>query len=134
MQFISTSLPAPSKGRSFQGIKKQVVPDLSMSLQEILTRFTRGEAVPVGRDGNFDENADTDDSVDYEKLAKADLVDKEEHYNKLEEVKKAYEKQEKVKAKKKHEKEEADKKAAFEARVMAEAEKLAQGKGNLPNA
>lgn len=131
MQYRSYAIPKPSKGRSFVGIKSQLVPDQSMSLKEILTRFTRGESVPVGHTGQFDENADSEDSIDYEKLAHADLVDKEEHYRKLEDVKIRYEKQEKAKAKKKREKDEADQKAAYEARVLAEAEKLANAKQKL---
>lgn len=128
MRFISLSIPKPSKGQSFVGVKSVFVPDQSMSLEEILRRFTRGEAVPLGHETHYDEHAESDDSIDIEKMAHADLVDKAEYYQKLEEVKIAYDKQEKAKARKQREKEEADKTAAYEARIQAEAEKLAKEK------
>lgn len=122
MAYKSTALPLPDPGYDCTHQVKEVVPDQSMSLAEILQRFTRGEAVPIGKDGEFDEHADTDESIDLEKIAKADLTDKEEYYNKLQETREKYEKQEKAKsakaAKLAKEKAAAEFKAAVEKEVQ----------------
>lgn len=110
-------MPAPSVGQKFSGPKK-VVPNQSMSLEEILSRFTRGEPLEIGRDAQFHESDD-----DLEKVSHMDLVDKAEFAEKLEDTKRKYDKQEKTKAKKLAEQREkmavdqiiADKKAAEEA-------------------
>lgn len=92
MKFKVKAIPDPSKGVSFVGVKDECVPDQSMSLLEILTRFTRGETLPVGKDAVYHESED-----DLEKVAHMDLVDKEEFRDKLEETKKAFDRQEKAK-------------------------------------
>lgn len=121
-RFKSKSIPPISPGYDCTHQVKEVVPDQSMSLREILERFTRGEAVPIGKEGTFDEDSDSEDSVDLEKMGKADLVDKEEYYAKLQDTKNAYEKQEKAKnakaAKLAKEKAEAEYKAAIEKEVQ----------------
>jgi len=89
MEFKSIASPLPSKGVDFRSIKKQVVPNQSMSLQEIIERFTRGEPLPIGQEGSFSEGED-----DLEKLKTMDLVDKQEYIDKLKSTQKSYEKQE----------------------------------------
>lgn len=76
-----------------------VVPDQSLSIQEILDRFTIGEELPIGRGVQYGEDEDMDNplNVDLEKMADADLVDKAEYTEKLREVQRRYEKQEKAK-------------------------------------
>lgn len=66
-----------------------------MSLEEILRRFTRGEALEIGRDPVFDDQGDDD----LEKVQHMDLVDREEYVDKLKSTKKQFEKQEKERAK-----------------------------------
>lgn len=90
MKYKSIALPEPTVGKSFKGIKDQTVPNSSMSLQEILERFTRNEALPIGKDAQYHESDD-----DLEKIAKSDLVDRVEFMNGLEDVKKRHDKQEK---------------------------------------
>lgn len=95
MKYKSIALPQPDEGISFKGVKKITVPDQGLSLREILKRFTRGEPVEVGKDPQYDEQANTEESIDYEKLAVADLVDKAEYVERLKQVRRDYEKQEK---------------------------------------
>lgn len=121
MKFRSIAFPAPSAGVKIKG-PSLVVPNQSMSLQEILTRFTRHEELPVYHEGAYDEDGDED----LEKLANADLVDKEEYAAKLEEVKQKYDRQEKAKAKKAHEK------AVAEARKQIEDEVRKQTQPQKP--
>jgi len=122
MRFKSIAIPKVTQGVSFVGEVDQVVPDQSMSLAYILERFTRGEAVPVGHEGHFDEESD----IDLEKLQKADLVDKAEYVERLEDVKKRHEKQEKAKAVKKAEADALAAKVAEEKRIRIAARKLAK--------
>lgn len=98
MKFKSVSIPGPSKG-SRTSAEKLVVPNQSMSLLEILTRFTRGEQLPVGKDVVYHESDE-----DIEKLKHMDLVDRAEYIEKLEQTKKTYEKQERDKEKAEREK------------------------------
>lgn len=124
MKFRTESIPTPTKGISFAGIKDQVVPDRSMSLKYILERFTRGEAVPVAH-----ETSEGVQEEDLEKIRHADLVDKAEYKEKLEEVKKAYDKQEKAKLKKQRELDEQKAQEELQAKIKEEAKKLASGSG-----
>lgn len=93
MKYKSIATPAPSVGHRFTS-KKAVVPNMSMSLEEILRRFTRGEKLPIGNDGNFDDGDD-----DLEKISHMDLVDREEFTEKLRQTRKAWEHQEREKQK-----------------------------------
>jgi len=115
MIYKSISTPAPSEG-SRTGTKKLTVPNQSMTLEEILRRFTRGEPLAIGREGNFNEDADED----LEKLATRDLVDRQEYVDKLKQKQDLFKQQDKARkaaqlekylAKKAEEKAEADKKA-----------------------
>lgn len=122
MKYKKTSIPNPSLGVDYSKEVDQVVPDQSMSLQEILARFTRGEPVPVGH-----ETSEGIQEDDLEKLKHADLVDKAEYKEKLEEIKTKYEKQEAAKAKKQKQKEaeelEAQIIAKYEAKLKAQSGK-----------
>lgn len=103
MNFKSIASPAPSPGVP-GGRPKLVTPDMSISLEEILRRFTRGEPLEIGRDGlQYDDDGD----VDLEKLKHMDLVDRQEFAEKLKATTKQYEKEQK--AREKREKERLDK-------------------------
>jgi len=122
MNFKSLSSPEVSEGKSYldkngKPLKKLTVPNRSMSLQEILERFTRGEPLEVSRgEGTYHEG-----DTDLEKIAHADLVDREEYTERLRQTQKDYEKQERAKAKKRQQ--EIDRLAMAEAVAAA---KLAQ--------
>lgn len=84
----------PWEGVDFSNEKVLVVPDQSLSIEEILERFTLGQSLEIGRDGNYDDEGHDD----LEKLQFVDLVDKEEYIDKLRQTQKNYEKQEKKRA------------------------------------
>jgi len=102
MMYKSVAVPGPSVGAP--GIKvKKVQPNMALSLEEILERFTRGESLEIGAgEGQYDDGPE-----DLEKMAHADLVDKAEAAQEFKETQKKYKKQEADKAKK--EKERLDK-------------------------
>lgn len=91
----------------------QTVPDQSLSLKEILERFTRGEEPEVGHPHFFDEEGDED----LQKLKSLDLVDKYAYIKSLNEIQSQYEKEEKMR-------EEEQKKLAWET-ALEEARKKA---------
>lgn len=112
MQYKKSSLPEPWEGVDYTNEIDQVIPDQSMTLEEILTRFTRGETLPVGMEfADGDEEGDNPLGVDLEKVKNSDLVDKAEFIEKLKDVQRQFDEQEQKKA--------ADKKAA-EAKAFAE--------------
>lgn len=94
MKFKSIAAPQPSVGESYLNEVRQTVPDQNMSLAEILERFTRNEALPIGKAVNYHESDD-----DLEKVQNMDLVDRQEFAEKLTKTQKDYEKQEKRKTK-----------------------------------
>lgn len=102
IKYKSVSWPEASTGEKPSGVKL-TVPDQSLSLQEILTRFTRNEPLPVGNRVSYHESDD-----DLEKIQHMDLVDREEFVEKLKTTQKDYEKQEKRKAKQAQEKLQAE--------------------------
>lgn len=115
MKFRSKAVPVQSVGTKYSG-KSLVVPNQAMSLQEIIKRFTRNEAVPVGRDAQYFEG-----DVDLDKIAHADLVDKAEFIEQQKATQKEYSKQEAAKAT-------AERKRLLkEARDKVEAEVRAEG-------
>jgi len=120
MKFRAISIPTPAKGQG-NFPPKQVQPNQSMSLEEILERFTRGEPVAVGRDIQYHESDD-----DLEKVKNMDLVDREEYMDKLKQTRKDFDKQEKKKA-------DAGRKAAREKIEEEERAKLAKEKGEKPD-
>lgn len=93
MKWKSSSIPTPSKGVVYTD-KKIVVPNQSMSLEEILHRFTRGEPLAIGREVQYHESDD-----DLEKVSNMDLVDRQEFVEKLKSTRKEYDKQEKARKK-----------------------------------
>lgn len=116
MKYLASALSAPIVGQSNFG-KKIVVPNQSMSLQEILERFTRGEPLNIGRDVQYHESDD-----DLEKLQTKDLVDKAEYVEKMKQTQKDFEKQER-----RRQKAAADKLISDAAKKLAdEAEKNAK--------
>lgn len=78
--------PGPSQGIRITEAD-QTVPDQSLSLAEILRRFTRHEVLPVGHKGQYgsevlmDPENDSDLNVDVEKLRHADLTEKQDYRN-----------------------------------------------------
>lgn len=64
------------KGQSFKGVKKHVVPNQSMTLQQILQRFIKHEALPIVKEGFYAEGQD----LDLEKVVQEDVTVREEIY------------------------------------------------------
>lgn len=94
MEFKSIATPRPWEGVSIVG-KKIVVPDMSLTLTEILDRFTRGEPLEIGQDASYHESED-----DLEKIAHWDLVDRQEYIDKMKGVQARYEREEKARQEK----------------------------------
>lgn len=104
-------------GQDYSNVVDLTIPDQSLSLQDILERFTRNETLPVDMGGEFgDEDFDNPLNVDLEKMGRADLTEKADYYNALEQLKKRYKAQEKAEA----DKAEAIAKKAEEDRIRAE--------------
>lgn len=78
---ISVLYPTARKAsrKSFIGVKRQTVPNQSMSLAEIVRRFIRREPLPVSHEGFYESRFG-----DLEKLSKADIV---EQMSKVDELK-----------------------------------------------
>ena len=112
MKWRSISRPDPAPGQTITE-PSIVQPNQSMSLQEILERFTRGEELAVGKDVQYHESDD-----DLEKVANMDLVDKQEFAEKLAETQRKYAAQEK-----RREKAERDKIVAEAAKKLADEQK-----------
>ncbi|QXP07928.1 MAG: hypothetical protein [Arizlama microvirus] len=94
MKFKSLSIPPRAKGQHTDR-EKLTVPNQSMSLHEILERFTRNETLPIGRECQYHESDD-----DIEKMSKMDLVDRHEYAEMLKQTQKSYDLQQKKKAEK----------------------------------
>lgn len=92
MKYKSKATPVASAGQKFTG-KKLVQPDQSMSLEEILARFTRGEPVEVGREVNYHESDD-----DLEKISRMDITERHEFLDKQKATQERFKKQERKKA------------------------------------
>lgn len=60
----------PRVGKSFKGVKRQTVPNQSLTLKEIVKRFVRRESLPVSRDGIYEERFG-----DLEKIKHADITE-----------------------------------------------------------
>lgn len=126
MEYKKSSIPDPWTGVDYSDVEDTVVPDQSMSLEEILLRFTRGEPLPVGMDVQEGEDSDNPLNIDLEKIANSDLVDREEFIEKLKEVQRQYNDQEeqKAQAEAKRKKEEFEK--LDQKRIRTLARKLAK--------
>lgn len=66
------------KGQDFSKEKIVVVPNQSMSLQEILRRFVRRESLPISKEGTYDTRFG-----DLEKMQNLDITEKMEHVAKI---------------------------------------------------
>lgn len=126
MKFKKSSIPEPSVGTDFSQEIDQVVPDQSMSLEEILTRFTRGEQLPVGMEVQEGDESDNPLNVDLEKLANSDLVDKEEFIGKLKDLQDRYNQQEKAKAQAEAKRKQEEFEKLDQKRIRMAARKLAK--------
>lgn len=94
MKYLSRAVPDPDKGRKIRNKDgKLTVPDSAMSLAEILRRFVRNEAVPVGREMVFHESDD-----DLDKIAHSDLTERAEFVERQKETQREFDRQEKRKA------------------------------------
>lgn len=72
-KLITYSVPA-GPGQSFKGVKRGVIPNQSMSLQEIIRRFIKREALPQMKDAIYEDRYE----YDLEKLSKADRTIQDE--------------------------------------------------------
>lgn len=127
IKFKSVAYPTPSDGVSYKDVEDQVVPDDSMSLQEILERFTRREELPIGRAhsyGNPDVERVLD--IDLEKVQFADLTERDAFREQVAQVRATYEKQMAAKAAIDKQKAAEAAKAAEEKRIRLAARKLAK--------
>lgn len=133
MKFKGKAIPAPSEGLVITELD-QTVPDQSMSLREILERFTKGEALPVGKAAEWgngqDPEGDSPLNIDLEKAANWDLVERQEFNEKVDEMKREVERVNKTRAEKAAEKKAEKEKADFEKRVADEVEKRQKNPGN----
>lgn len=115
MKFKSIAAPEPSKGVTIKG-PKLVQPNQSLSLQEILDRFTRGEPLAIGQPVEYHESDD-----DLEKIAHADMVDKQEFIDKQKDTQKRFEREERKRKKDEHD------------RVVREAAEQLKASGGSPD-
>lgn len=93
---FKNAYPKPSRGCVLKNKNgKLTVPNQSMSLSEILERFTRGESIPVMKQTQYHESED-----DLEKVGQMDIVDRLEFADKQKQIQKKYAKQERAKKKK----------------------------------
>lgn len=66
------------KRQSFANVKRATVPNQSMSLREIIKRFVRREALPVSKEGLYEERFG-----DIEKMSRLDITEQMEVVNDL---------------------------------------------------
>lgn len=86
MEFRSKAVPSPSIGKDFTGVKDITVPNQSMSLREILERFSRQERLPIEKPVSY-----FDSEHDLEKIRHLDLVDRADFISRMKAVKAQYE-------------------------------------------
>jgi len=112
----------------------QVVPDQSLSLKEILTRFVRHEQLPVGHagvygsEGSIDPESDNEFNIDIEKAKHWDLTEKDEFKGRLKERIQQHDAAEKEKAEKRAKLEREKAEEARQKQIRIEARKLANQK------
>lgn len=82
------------KGQSYKNAKVVVVPNQSMSLQEILRRFVRRESLPISKEGTYETRFG-----DLEKIQNLDITEKMEHVAKIKLFLKKGEEMEELRAK-----------------------------------
>lgn len=110
--------PVQVKGQSFKHVKRNTVPNLALSLREILRRYVRREPMPTAHDGYYEERFG-----DIEKMKRMDIVDQLAKADELHEAISAFEKREKDNAAKA--KADADK-VVFDEAVQAAAQSMAK--------
>lgn len=137
MKFKSIAVPEPSQGTKVEGVKN-VVPDQSMSLREILQRFVRKETLPVGHqgvfgsDGAIDPDSDSEFNIDQEKARGWDLTEKDEFNEKVRAEVRKHEAAESQKKAKEAADAAAKAKADYEKAVRIAARKLVKKGGEQP--
>lgn len=137
MKFKSIAIPAPSSGVP-GGRPKEVVPNQSMSLKEMLERFVRKEPLPVahsgkfGSEGEIDPESDSEFNIDQEKAKGWDLTEKEEFADKVRAKHAEWHAAEQEKLRKQKAEAEAKAKADWDKKVRMEARKLAKKAGQKP--
>lgn len=109
MKYKAVSNPPVSKGTDFSKVKKQVVPNQAMSVNEIMRRFTRNEPLAIAKQKFYH-----DGPYDLEKVANSDLVDREEFIEVQNRIQKRFKAQEEFRKKQEREQE-----------VLREAQRLA---------
>lgn len=100
------------KRKDQQWGKKQTVPNQSMSLQEIIKRFTRKEALPLEKEGVFEDRFG-----DLEKLSREDITVRHERARQLKDWAKRGEADYQQKQKKSEEEQKKKADEEFEAKV-----------------
>lgn len=124
MQYRALAYPKKSKGLNFEGVEHLTKPSAGMSLKVILDRFTRGEAVPVGKDALDGVDYDFGLDIDYMKLRGADLVDKQDFIQKMQVIQDAHKRQQAFKEAQAKAKAEKEAEEAIQRRIQDEAQKL----------
>lgn len=89
LEFKNCAVAGPRKGVNYSKEVLLTKPNESMSLNEIISRFMRGEALPVGQDGEYFEGEE-----DLEKLKKMDIVDRTEYKERMTKIVEQYQKEE----------------------------------------
>lgn len=80
------------KAQDYSHVKVKTVPDQSMSLQEIIRRFTRKESLPIEKEGTYETRFG-----DLEKIGNMDLTEQSEKIADIKEAVGKYEKRYKAK-------------------------------------
>lgn len=100
MKYKALSSPPVSKGTDFSKVKKQVVPNQAMSVKEIMRRFTRNEPLAIAKQKYYH-----DGPFDLEKIAHADMVDRDEFIEVQNRIQKRFKAQEEFRQKQERERE-----------------------------
>lgn len=135
MKYKNAAYPAPWKGLDREWVK-EVVPDQTIKLQEILRRFVRGEALPLGKptvygsEGEIDPESDSEFNVDQEKAAHWDLTERDEFAEKVRIGTAEYEKAEAEKKRLQDVEAAEAARKADEKRIRLAAQKLAKKQGS----
>lgn len=118
----------PKKSKGFRNKKKSMtIPDLSMTIPEMLDRFARGlpingERMPVYQMGNDDNNNETGDTTFYPDVQNMDFAEAEAYMEatkkNYEEVRAKYEKENKLMAQRKREARQKVAKQKYEEKML----------------
>lgn len=116
--------PAKVVGQSFKGVKRQTVPNQSMSLREIVQRFVRRESLPMSKEGVYEDRFG-----DLEKLSKEDIFIQMEKVKELQGQIAAFNKRQQDKAEKQKADELARQTAGIQTQSVGTAAVSAKGDG-----